>query len=113
MRYVLVLSLLMVGCGPSKLEVATKKCDDAMTLGDYDTAVIACKEVATINHLQGPSLERYLHATRLRNARDFRLSEEAIRQRDLAERQAFAAERAAAAAELQANTLSRAESKQR
>jgi len=113
MRYVLVLSLLLIGCGPSKLEIATEKCDSALAAGgDFRAAVRYCQEAMQFNR-NDPSLRaKWDHALRMRSLAAIKAADERFRAEDLTERQVIAAERAALAAEQQANALSRAEARE-
>lgn len=106
-----ILAVLLVGCGPSKAEVAVQKCDAALAVEDYDTAVLACREARRLNPHDMSALRRELRAMSARDMRNFEANEERLRHLTLLERNAEAAERAAAAAEQQANTLARAESR--
>lgn len=108
-----VFLLALIACGPSKLDVATKKCNDALAVNDYDAAVVACKEAMRLDRSDESLRLKWLRAGELKSLRDFQVAEDARHRQTLIERQVDAAERAAAAAELQANTLSRAESRQR
>jgi hypothetical protein len=113
MRYVIVLSVFLVACGPSALEVETRKCDDALAVNNLDAAVLHCGAALRLS----PSLDKDLIAKeslafRARALRDFEAAEAQRKRLDLIERQVDAAERAVAAAELQANMLARAESRQ-
>jgi len=113
MWYVLVLPLLLIGCGPSKLEIATEKCDSALAAGgDFRAAVRYCRDASALSPRDAGINAKLDHALRMRSLAAIKTADERFRAEDLTERQVIAAERAALAAEQQANALSRAEARE-
>lgn len=99
MRTVIVLTVLLAGCGPSEAKRAAQDCETASATIDYDLAFAKCRDAVRLDPLNKRLVSLKQTAIERRNTRDFRAMEERERRAAMLERQTLAAERQAAAAE--------------